>query len=97
MIMNDVLHIRLDASRGMGSFYIYKVPTTRVDALNASGAFQMEVKVGSTNRDEPSNRSIDISYNISIYHESHLWEASASQGVSLSWTKWGGPAGAFGT
>lgn len=63
MIMNDALHIRLDASRGMGSFYIYKVPTTRVDALNASGAYQMEVKVGPTNFafDEPSYYNYDIS------------------------------------
>lgn len=39
---------RLDASRGLGSFYIYKVPQFRVTAMNESGKFT-SVQVGGQN------------------------------------------------
>ena len=91
--------LRLDGSRGMGSYYIYKVPESRIADLNAAGGYPIEAKVWSIVYRRVSNSFLDPMY--VEFEKKHVTqnvraaEAGAAQGVSLSWTRWGGATAAF--
>lgn len=45
-IKSILLLLRLDGSRGLGSFYIYKVPPSRIAAVNATKKLKFEIQAG---------------------------------------------------
>ncbi len=103
--INSFFHSRLDGSRGFGSYYIYGVPQSRVVALNATGKYisvQANVSKSSCilslwacmpNLVFKILRELK-NYPMVIKFPGELLQASKAGGVSLSWTKWGGPTSA---